>query len=136
MGEHEDKHLHLQMIQNTINRMASNSFIIKGWSITAFGGLFAIYIANQNKNWSYNLLWLSLICAVIFWIHDTYYLKIERQYRLLYNDVVKKENKDIDFSMTPPNTSESFLCVAFRPILLSSYGIIFAVSAILLICLK
>ena len=136
MGEQEDKRIHLQMNQNTINRMASNSFIIKGWSITALGGLFTIYIANQAKDWSYNLLWISLVCSAIFWVHDTYYLRIERQYRSLYNNVVKKENKDIDFSMTPPKTNENFLCVAFRPILLSSYGIIFVASVVLLICLK
>lgn len=132
----EDKHFHLQMIQNTINRMSSNSFIIKGWSLTAFGGLFTFYFANQNKNWSYNLLWLSLICAIIFWGHDAYYLKIERQYRSLYNVVKNKEDKDIDFSMTPLNSGENLLSVAVRPILFFSYGIIVIASLVLLYLFK
>lgn len=136
MEEQENKRFHLQIIQNTIDRMASNSFIIKGWSLTAFGGLFTVYIANQHTNWSYNLLWLALICAIIFWVHDTYYLKIERQYRSLYNDVVKKDDKEIDFSMTPPENNESFLCIALRPILLGSYGVIVFASFILLCIFK
>lgn len=132
----ENKRFHLQMIQDTINRMSSNSFIIKGWSLTAFGGLFTFYFANQNKNWSYNLLWLSLVCAIIFWGHDAYYLKIERQYRSLYNDVVNKADIDIDFSMTPLNNGESLLCVAVRPILFFSYGVIAIASLVLLYIFK
>ncbi|MCT2920406.1 hypothetical protein EFT58_07340 [Lactococcus lactis] len=132
----EDKRFHLQMIQNTINRMSSNSFIIKGWSLTAFGGLFTFYFANQNKNWSYNLLWLSLVCAIIFWGHDAYYLRIERQYRSLYNDVSNKDDKDIDFSMTPIDSGESLLSVAVRPILSFSYGIIVIASLALLYIFK
>jgi len=30
----ENKIKHLEMLQNVIARMASNSFIIKGWSVT------------------------------------------------------------------------------------------------------
>lgn len=136
MEEQEDKRFHLQLIQNTIDRMASNSFIIKGWSLTALGGIFTIYIANQNKSWSYNLLWLALACAIMFWGHDTYYLRIERQYRSLYNEVVKKNNEEIDFSMIPIDNSERFLSIAMRPILLYSYGIIVIVSLLLLYIFK
>lgn len=133
MEEKENLRFHLQIIQNTIDRMASNSFIIKGWSLTAFGGLFTLYITNQDKNWSHNLLLLTLICALIFWGHDAYYLKIERQYRSLYKDVLKTKNEDIDFSMTPPKSNENFFYIAIRPILVGSYGIISIASLLLLI---
>ncbi|QIG37558.1 hypothetical protein IBB3154_08 (plasmid) [Ligilactobacillus salivarius] len=132
----EDKRLHLQFIQSVIERMSKDSFIIKGWALTAFGGLFTVFIANQNKKWSYNLLFLALICSLVFWWHDAYYLRIERQYRNLYNIVIKKSPSEIDYSMTPPNTEEHFLCVAFRPILACSYGIITLFSIILLYILK
>ena len=132
----EDKKFHLQMIQGAIERMASNSFIIKGWSLTAFGGLFTLFIANQDKGWSYDLLWLALICALVFWWHDTYYLMIERQYRALYKEVIEKEAENIDFSMAPPDSTENLFCVALRPILFGSYGIIVVVSLVLLYILK
>ncbi|WP_311924450.1 hypothetical protein [Enterococcus avium] len=132
----ENKRFHMQIIQGAIERMASNSFIIKGWSLTAFGGLFTLFIANQDKLWSYDLLWLTLICALVFWWHDAYYLKIERQFRKLYSEVISTEPENICFSMTPPPTDESLLFVAFRPILIGSYGIIVIASMVLLYLLK
>jgi cyanate permease len=131
-----DKRFHLQMIQGTIERMASNSFIIKGWSLTALGGLFTLFIANQDKNWSYNLLWLALVCALVFWWHDAYYLKIERQYRALYKKVTEEDAGNIDFSMVPPSTTENSSCAVFSPTLLWSYGIVVVISLILLYILK
>ena len=39
MSEYNVKHL--EMIQAIIERMGNNSFIIKGWSFTSIGALFA-----------------------------------------------------------------------------------------------
>ena len=37
-----DKKLkHLEMVQGVINRMASNSFMLKGWAVTLVAGIFA-----------------------------------------------------------------------------------------------
>lgn len=132
----EDKRFHLQLIENVIERMAKNSFIIKGWTLTALGGLATLFIANQDKKWSYDLLILILICTLIFWWHDAYYLKLERQYRALYKIVSEKDPAEIDFSMLPPETNESVPCVALRPVLRYSYGIIVLVVIILLFILK
>lgn len=132
----ENKRFHLQLIENVIERMAKNSFIIKGWTLTALGGLATLYIANQDKKWSYDLLILILICTLIFWWHDAYYLKLERQYRALYKIVSEKDPAEIDFSMLPPETNESVPCVALRPVLRYSYGIIVSIVIILLFILK
>ena len=132
----EDKRFHLQLIENVIERMAKNSFIIKGWTLTALGGLATLFIANQDKKWSYDLLILILICTLLFWWHDAYYLKIERQYRALYKIVLEKDPAEIDFSMLPPETNESVTCVALRPVLRHSYGIIVLIVIILLFILK
>ena len=38
-----DKKLkHLEMVQGVINRMASNSFMLKGWAVTLVAGIFAL----------------------------------------------------------------------------------------------
>lgn len=132
----ENKRFHLQLIENVIERMAKNSFIIKGWTLTALGGLATLFIANQDKKWSYDLLILILICTLIFWWHDAYYLKLERQYRALYKIVSEKDPAEIDFSMLPPETNESVPCVALRPVLRYSYGIIVFIVIILLFILK
>lgn len=123
----ENKRLHLQMIENIISRMGSNSFLIKGWSLTAIGGLITLYIANFKHSWSYNLLWFASLICIIFWIIDAYYLRIEHQYRTLYDLVRQKEEENIDFSMRLSTTNESFLCCMCRPIFLLSYGLVLVV---------
>lgn len=114
----ENKRLHLKMIEDIISRMGSNSFLIKGWSLTAIGGLITLYVANVKQPWSYNLLLIALAICLMFWVSDAYYLKIERQYRQLYEQVRLKDEKDIDFSMRPPVLNERLICCMFRPIFL------------------
>lgn len=65
----ENKRFHLQLIENVIERMAKNSFIIKGWTLTALGGLATLYIANQDKkmelrSFNFNInLYVNLLVA-------------------------------------------------------------------------
>ncbi|MFD1465776.1 hypothetical protein ACFQ4L_06845 [Lapidilactobacillus mulanensis] len=131
----EDKRLHLTFIENTIQRMSSNSFIIKGWSLTALGGLFTLYIANQNKSWSYDLLWLTLGCALMFWLHDAYYLRLEREYRKLYEEVAQIDAEKTDYSMHI-HKKENMACTMGSDILLFSYGLVVVTILILLYVLK
>jgi len=123
----ENKRLHIQMIEDVINRMSSNSFLIKGWSLTILGGLITVYLANINKPMSYLILLLCLSFCLMFWVSDTFYLREERYFRNLYDVVRKKDEKDIDFSMQPIRSGESFLCCMMRPIFLMSYLPIFIV---------
>lgn len=131
MKHDENKRLHLQMIENIISRMGSNSFLIKGWSLTAIGGLVTLYITNIKYCWSYYLLLFASIICLIFWIIDAYYLRLERQYRELYDFVRQKKEEDINFSMHLLNSNEKFISCMFRPIFLLSYVPIL----IILVCL-
>ena len=45
----ENKLKHLEMIQGIINRMASNSFALKGWSVTLVAGIFALSSKDANE---------------------------------------------------------------------------------------
>ena len=45
----ENKLKHLEMIQGIINRMASNSFALKGWSVTLVAGIFALSSKDAKK---------------------------------------------------------------------------------------
>lgn len=111
MKNGENKRLHIQMIENIINRMSSNSFLIKGWSLTILGGLITVYLANINKPMSYLILLLCLFFCLIFWISDTFYLREERCFRNLYEIVRKKDEENIDFSMEPLNQKKLFCIV-------------------------
>jgi hypothetical protein len=79
----DDKLKHLEFIQNVITRMNTNSFQIKGWTVTIVSALLAIYASSKNK---YFIL-AAIFPNVIFWFLDSYYLQQERKFRGLYNDV-------------------------------------------------
>jgi hypothetical protein len=91
----ENKIKHLEFIQNIITRMNSNSFILKGWTITLVSALFALAANDTNMNY----VLVSYIAIPVFWILDGFYISQERQYRDLYADVAKKTQNEIDFSL-------------------------------------
>ena len=86
---------HLEFLQNVITRMNSNSFLIKGWTVTIVSALFAL--ASKDANINYVLI--SYVAIPIFWILDGYYISQERQYRDLYKEVSTKIENEINFSM-------------------------------------
>lgn len=86
---------HLQMIQAVITRMAGNSFMIKGWSVTLVAALFALAAANTNELFVY----LAYFPAFMFWALDAYFLRQERLFRKLYDHVRAGAEGPADFSM-------------------------------------
>ena len=79
---------YFKIIQNTINRLASNSFLIKAWTITLIGSISILTFSILNT-----IIFTVLIgIVIVFWILDSYYLKMERLYRELYQDNVDKFN--------------------------------------------
>ena len=91
----EKKIKHLEFIHNTINRMSTNSFIIKGWCITIFAAVYTL--ANNDTDKSYNLI--NYITIPLFWYLNAYFLQLERKYRILYDEVRLTDEDLIDFSM-------------------------------------
>ena len=92
----DNKRAHLNMIQGVINRLADNSFRLKYWSVILVSALFALAATNTKMVYIY----LAYIPAISFWILDGYYLWQERLFGDLYEDVRKKDENQIDFSMT------------------------------------
>ena len=72
----------IEIIQDIIKRMAHNSFMIKGWTVTL------VAVTLLLKGVKYQVL-IAFIPLIIFWILDAYFLWQERLYRRLYNWVVK-----------------------------------------------
>lgn len=91
----DNKIRHLEMIQGIINRMAGNSFSLKGWAVTLEAGLFAL--ASKEADKLYFII--VYIPVLIFWGLDAFYLREERIYRELYNIVRNKLETEIDFDM-------------------------------------
>jgi len=109
----EAKFKHLELIQGIIDRLASNLFFLKGWSITLVAALFALGAKDSNQIF----MLLAYMPTLVFWILDGYFLSQERLFRALYNDVRKLDPNRIDFSMdtskyedVPENTWVGAFC--------------------------
>lgn len=72
----------IEIIQDIIKRMASNSFIIKGWAITLV--VVSLFLRGSNIY----QVWIAFIPLLVFWRLDAYFLRQERLYRKLYEWVV------------------------------------------------
>ena len=90
-----NKTKHLEMIQGVINRLSTNFFLLKGWSIVLVSALFALSAADPNQAF----VLLAYIPAFVFWGLDGYFLWEEKKYRRLYDRVRALEESEIDFSM-------------------------------------
>ena len=132
----DDKRKHLEFIQGVINRMASNSFLFKGWSITIIAGVSAFAAKDSNAM----LMVVPIVSTLLFWGIDAYYLMLERAFRALYTDVAAKPETNIDYSMQPDAgkiTVVAWAKVFFtRPILALFYGIVLAMLIILAIAIN
>ena len=95
LGLMENKIQHIQMIQDIINRVSGNSFMLKGWAVTLIAGIFTL--SNNDTDKFYFLI--AYIPIIIFWGLDSYYLRQERLFRNLYDVVREKNAEQVDFSM-------------------------------------
>jgi hypothetical protein len=92
----EKKLAHLNLIQTVITRMASNSFLLKGWSVTLVSALFALAAKDTNPA----LVLIAYLPGVVFWALDGYFLWEETLFRRLYDEVRGLAEDQIDFSMS------------------------------------
>lgn len=88
-------HKELDLIQNVIQRMANNSFMIKGWAITLFVGLISFFKLSKLSDIILGICLLLIVFS--FYYLDAFFLWTERKYRDLYKDVIQKRQK-LDFT--------------------------------------
>lgn len=125
----DSKLKYLEMILGIITRMGSNSFLIKGWSVTLVSALLAIAVSNSRSVFAC----MAFFPCLIFWILDGYYLRQERLYRELYQSVAKSEKIDSNFSMNAlphENNIVSWLAVCLSKTLLIFHGMVLAVIGV------
>jgi hypothetical protein len=122
----EAKLKHLEFIQAAISRMATNSFLFKGWAITIAAGLSAFAAVDTRTA----LLAIALISTLLFWGLDGYYLWLERGFVNLHKIVAAKAEADIDFSMAidKTNAAKRWFKTCWRPHLWIFYGSIITID--------
>ena len=77
----EENVKHLEMIQAIISRLAGNSFLIKAWTVTLSAAAYGISI--NRIDWRISTI--GTVAVVAFWMLDSYFLRQERIFRLLYD---------------------------------------------------
>lgn len=130
----ERKLKHLEFIQAAISRMATNSFLFKGWAVTIAAALSAFAAVESRVA----LLAIAIIATTMFWLMDAYYLWLERGFVDLHKQVAAKSETEIDFSMmiNKTNALGRWLKTCLRPHLLAFYGAIILVDVIGVIAIK
>lgn len=96
-------HKEIDLIQGCINRMASNSFLLKGWLISLIT-IIIVFLINKDKLLIVSLLALPII--LIFWCLDSFFLNIERLYRKKYNWIISERlngNNKFLYDLSPYN---------------------------------
>ncbi|MBA7484071.1 hypothetical protein ES707_19594 [subsurface metagenome] len=77
---------HLGITQSVIQRMASNSASCKAWCITLVSAILVIVADKGNPQY----VLFALIPNLLFLILDTYYLALEKMFRVSYNMFIDK----------------------------------------------
>jgi len=81
----ESEIAHLGMIQDVVSRMASNSFALKALAMTLASAVLAFSGSVDEPKWMYPLA--GMLPQLVFWYLDAKYLRLERLYRRLYDEV-------------------------------------------------
>jgi len=85
----------MEMIQAVVTRLASNSFLIKGWSITVAGLFFGFAVKDE----AWDLALAGLLPTFAFWLLDSFFLRWERLFRVWYDQVRTGDPKVDPFFM-------------------------------------
>lgn len=86
---------HLEFVQGVVSRMAGNSFLLKGWSITIVSAVFVLAVKDGNAC----IIPTAYLPTLVFWFLDAYFLRQERLYRKLYDATRVMNDNEIDFSL-------------------------------------
>jgi len=77
---------YLQILQGLVTRMATNSASAKSWCIGIVSVIIVI-IADKGRS---HYVWISIVPIALFFSLDAYYLGLERLFRGVYNDFIRK----------------------------------------------
>lgn len=139
----EEFHKEIDLIQSCINRMAQNSFLIKGWTVTLFAVILALLPEKLEQPNRILLGVVMLAISIMFWYLDSFFLATEKNYRAIYNWILRERPKgnrqllyELDFKAYEPikklpRTSKRE--AAFSSTLLIFYIIPTSISALYLI---
>lgn len=118
-----------EIVQDIISRMANNSFLIKGWSVT-------LVVASLLFKGIFYHHFVAFIPWFIFWRYDAYFLRLEKLYRKLYDWLVNHRLRSDEFLLDMAKDSlenrfgSEIPCLSqimFSKTLIVFYGFLFSI---------
>ena len=131
-SEEDDRH-YISLLQENINRMASNSANCKTWLVTILAALLAIQVSLQELQ---GILWIALIPAILFYLLDSYYLGLERRFIKIEGAFVDNEKQGSDMTAMLYNFNTKSImsdCKATRKAMGSTSTLPFYITIVLVI---
>lgn len=120
---------HLEMIQAVINRLGSNSFLLKGWSMTVIVTTMVLIARYDMQN---PYIVLAVMFPVLgFWILDGYFLWQERLFRQVYDEV--RVQSDTDFKMDVMKHRDKSKCSWWSAMFSVTLVIFYAVEVVFIL---
>jgi hypothetical protein len=132
--ENESKIAHLGFIQGVINRMGTNSFLLKGWSVTLVAAIFAL----SSKDADQKFVLLAYFPVFVFWMLDAFFLHQEKLFRKLYEEVAANKVLSDQFTLDTSGVRSqvpSAACVFFSKTLFPFHGAIVGIVLFAMLCL-
>ena len=105
----EAKLKHLEFIQGVINRLATDSFRMKGWAVVVVSALLVLLAREGRIEFAY----IGFVPVLVFSGLDGYFLRQERLFRDLYDHVRVQDESKVDFSMATTGFKRSWLGAIF-----------------------
>lgn len=113
----EEIHKELDLIQGCINRMAQNSFMIKGWLIAIYTVVLALVPETVAVPWLLGLVMVTV--TFMLWYLDAFFLQAEKNYRNIYSWVLEArpaENRALLYELNVCKFQEKGLIQKSDPI--------------------
>lgn len=88
---------YISLLQENINRMATNSANCKTWLVTLVAAIMALQLTSAELR---SVLWIALGLVVLFYILDSYYLSLERKFIFIEKGFVQAVNNKDDGELT------------------------------------
>lgn len=127
---------HLGFIQGVIARMGTNSFLLKGWSVTLVSAMFALAVKEADKSF----MLIVYFPVFVFWALDAFFLHQEKLFRQMYLEVASGVISSNEFTLDTSVVNDrvpSMLAVLFSKTLLAFHGaIVFVVLFAMLVLVK
>lgn len=132
----DELHKEIDLIQGCINRMANNSFLLKGWLVSILAVVLALSLDELNK---FIIAITVIMVTISFWYLDAFFLRTEKMYRKMYEWVLKKRKEgeaDFQYDLNPHRFDgqvENIIKVMFSNTLIWFYGMILFLIVVVIV---